>query len=542
MTARRNHVPMQSHRRCAAHWSAVAVILLSLGAAHAAPATVCPENNTGITLSPGFCASIFAENIGHARHLVVSPSGVVYVNTWSGTYYNADPIPAGGFLLALKDSQSKGKADVVKRFGESAAQGAAGGTGIALYQGAIYAEVNDRIMRYALATNEIVPSGKGEVVVSGLPITGDHPMHPFIIDAKGNLFVDLGTATNACEEKNRVPNSPGRQPCTEKETRGGTWRYDANRTDQGFSAAERYASGIRNGEGFAIDADGRLFVTQHGRDQLAEDWQQFYKGQLGSNLPAEEIVRLEQGHDYGWPECYFDGFQEKLVLAPEYGGDGGKKVGVCATRTPPVAFFPAHWAPNDLLIASNSALPAVYRNGAFVAFHGSWNRAGAAGGVQRGVSTDERWQGIRQIHHLRGRICRRCQRTGSGCFSTLGTRARPRRRHLYLGRLARKNLARDLSGWAECSARLGAGISGSGCVLLGSPSTRRCASRRRTRGRCLAADSARRNPSGSGARVPDLPRSGQERNVRWMPRFRRQRQPRRRRPHGEHVAVERWKS
>jgi glucose/arabinose dehydrogenase/mono/diheme cytochrome c family protein len=366
----------------AARWSAVAMLLISLGAAHAAAAsaTVCPETNTGIALSPGFCASLFADNIGHARHLVVSPSGVLYVNTWSGTYYNSDPIPPGGFLLALKDTQNTGNADVVRRFGESKAEGAAGGTGIAIYQGAIYAEVNDRIMRYALATSEIVPSGRGEVIVSGLPITGDHPMHPFIIDAKGNLFVDLGTATNACEEKNRVPNSPGRQPCTEKETRGGIWRYDASKTNQRFSAAERYASGIRNGEGFAIDADGRLFVTQHGRDQLAEDWRQFYKGQTGSDLPAEEIVRLEHDHDYGWPECYFDGFQRKLVLAPEYGGDGGKKIGVCATRTPPVAFFPAHWAPNDLLIASNPALPAVYRNGAFVAFHGSWNRAPAPQG------------------------------------------------------------------------------------------------------------------------------------------------------------------
>ena len=359
----------------AARWSVVALLLIGLGTAHAAPTTDCPA--AGLSLSPGFCASLFADNIGHARHLVVAPSGVVYVNTWSGVYYDADPIPPGGFLVALKDTQNTGKADVVKRFGESKAEGAAGGTGIAFYHGALYAEVNDRILRYELGANETIPSGKGAVVVWGLPITGDHPMHPFIIDAKGNLFVDLGSATNACEEKNRVPISPGRQPCTEKGTRGGTWRYDANKLNQKFSAAERYASGIRNGEGFAIDADGRLFVTQHGRDQLGEDWPQYFKGQSGPNLPAEEIVRLEQGHDYGWPECYFDGFQKKLVLAPEYGGDGGKKVGVCATRTAPVVFFPAHWAPNDLLIASNPALPSVYRDGAFVAFHGSWNRAPA---------------------------------------------------------------------------------------------------------------------------------------------------------------------
>src|SRR5882757_6280340 len=188
-----------------AHWLAVALILVGLGTAKAAPTTSCAGNGTGISLSPAFCASIFADNIGHARHLVVAPSGVVYVNTWSGNYYNSDPIPPGGFLVALKDTQNTGKADVVKRFGESKAEGSAGGTGIAIYQGAVYAEVNDRIMRYTLATNAIVPSGKGEIVVSGLPITGDHPMHPFIIDAKGNLFVDLGTATNACEQKNKLP-------------------------------------------------------------------------------------------------------------------------------------------------------------------------------------------------------------------------------------------------------------------------------------------------------------------------------------------------
>jgi glucose/arabinose dehydrogenase len=70
-------------------------------------------------------------------------------------------------------------------------------------------------------------------------------------------------------------------------------------------------------------------------------------------------------------ECYFDRFQNKLVLAPEYGGDGGAKVGVCAQKSPPVAAFPAHWAPNDLVIYSGTALPASYQGGAFIAFHGT---------------------------------------------------------------------------------------------------------------------------------------------------------------------------
>ena len=83
---------------------------------------------------------------------------------------------------------------------------------------------------------------------------------------------------------------------------------------------------------------------------------------------------VRQGGDYGWPECYFDRFQNKLVLAPEYGGDGGKAVGVCAEKLPPVAAFPAHWAPNDWR-STRPGLPAGYQGGAFIAFHGSWNRA-----------------------------------------------------------------------------------------------------------------------------------------------------------------------
>ena len=250
-------------------------------ASAAASGSACTGDSGGIVLSPGFCATVFADNIGHARHLVVAPNGVVYVNTWSGRYYKNDTPPAGGFLVALQDTKGTGKADVIKRFGDGTAQGSAGGTGIQLYKGAIYAEVNDRIVKYALDANAIVPKGKPEVIVSGMPLTGDHPMHPFIIDAQGNLFVDLGSATNACEVQNRMPKSPGNEPCTEKETRAGTWKYDANKTGQQFSPRERYATGIRNGEGFGIDADGRLFVTQHGRDQLSENWPDLYRPKDG---------------------------------------------------------------------------------------------------------------------------------------------------------------------------------------------------------------------------------------------------------------------
>ena len=326
---------------------------------------------------PGFCATVFADNLGHVRHMTVAPNGVLYVNTWSGRFYHFDTPPAGGFLVALKDSKGDGDADVIARFGAGVPQGSAGGTGIAYYDGAVYAEQNDKIIRYVLPANSdsIAPTGEPDIVVSGLPLTGAHNMHPFIIDAQGHIFVDLGSATNSCQIDDRMPGSPGHNPCPELQTRAGTWRYDANKTGQHFSAAERYITGLRNGEGFGIDSAGRLFATQHGRDQLAQNFSKLYTPEQSAEQPAEELVQLRQGADYGWPECYYDRFQKKLVLAPEYGGDGGKKIGVCAEKTAPVAAFPGHWAPNDLLIYTGKQFPAAYRDGAFIAFHGSWNRA-----------------------------------------------------------------------------------------------------------------------------------------------------------------------
>jgi glucose/arabinose dehydrogenase/cytochrome c5 len=335
----------------------------------------CANDDSGLKLPPGFCGTVFADGIGHARHLVVAPNGVVYVNTWSGPYYGNAAPPQGGFLVALQDRDGSGKADVVERFGETVETGGAGGTGIGIYQGFLYAEINDRIVRYSLGRGSVVPKGPPETVVSGLPLDGDHPMHPFAIDPEGALYVDVASASNACQLQNRAPGSPGAQPCTELETRGGVWLYDATKTGQRFSPAERYVTGIRNAGGLTIDAKGRVFVTQHGRDQLYTNWPHLYRPEEEATQPAEELMLLKKGGDYGWPECYYDAVQQKRVLAPEYGGDGGKKVGSCGDKLPPVAAFPAHWAPNAVAYYDKKQFPERYHGGVFIAFHGSWNRA-----------------------------------------------------------------------------------------------------------------------------------------------------------------------
>jgi glucose/arabinose dehydrogenase/cytochrome c553 len=356
----------------------------ALGLVLAALATACGQAQTpttkcstdsGLSLPPGFCATIFADNIGHARHLAVASDGTVYANTWSGQYFKNSPPPAGGMIVALKDNDGDGVADVVARLGPTPAQGATGGSGVALYKGFVYVESGDQIVRYRLAPGGLGLAGPVETIVSGMPMGGNHPMHPFVIDAKGQIFVDMGSATNACQAKDRQIGEPGLDPCTELETRAGVWRFDANKVGQTFAPANRYATGIRNGEGFAFDAAGRLFVTQHGRDGL-QSWTKYYDN-AAVELPAEVFFEVKQGGDYAWPNCYYDGAQQKNVLAPEYGGDGGKAVGVCASKGVPAAVFPAHWAPNDLAFYQGKMFPAAYKGGAFVAFHGSWNRAPA---------------------------------------------------------------------------------------------------------------------------------------------------------------------
>jgi glucose/arabinose dehydrogenase len=336
-------------------------------------AAACPADNGGITLPTGFCATVFADSVGHARHMAIAPNGIVYVNTWSGRYYGNAPPPRGGFLVALRDTTGDGVADVVARFGDSIRSGGIGGTGIALHRGALYAEANDKIVRYEIGGG-VTPTSAPTTIVSGLPLTGDHPAHPFVIDSSGALYVNSGSATNACGVRDRQPESPGHDPCTELRTRAGIWRYDANRTGQRFTPAERYATGIRNAVGITIAPNGRLYATQHGRDQLAESWAKLYTPEQGQNLPAEELVAVESGGAYGWPYCYYDDTKRQLVLAPEYGGNGSE-VGRCTSLRGPIATFPAHWAPNGVAFYNGDRFPERYRGGAFIAFHGSWNRA-----------------------------------------------------------------------------------------------------------------------------------------------------------------------
>jgi len=112
--------------------------------------------------------------------------------------------------------------------------------------------------------------------------------------------------------------------------------------------------------------DGRLFVTQHGRDQLSENWPDLYKLRTAGAARGSHAA-AKSGADYGWPECYFEGFQRKLVLAPSR-RRRGQTFGFCAQRSPPAAFFPA----TGLRMTSVCDQPQFRRPGAKVPSSLSW--------------------------------------------------------------------------------------------------------------------------------------------------------------------------
>ncbi|MEO7711659.1 MAG: PQQ-dependent sugar dehydrogenase [Gemmatimonadaceae bacterium] len=332
----------------------------------------CDADNGGLTLPPGFCAVVVADNLGAARHMAVTPNGDLFVaiNQRSPT----TPPPFG--ILALRDVNGDGKADVIQGFNAGK-----GGSGIEWGNGRLYFGENDRVLRYRLSSGSLMPSGAPAVVVAGLPDIGNHISKTLVLRDERTLFVNIGSATNSCQILDRVAQSPGIFPCPELPIRAGVWVFNPLGTNQTESDGQRFATGYRNM--VALDLFPRsheLFGVQHGRDNLFQNWPQFYTAAQGAALPAEEFVHITRGSNNGWPYCYFDAvFHHQKMLAPEYGGDGTKVRGGpgidCASYNQPLATFGAHWAPNGLHFYAGHQFPRHYRNGAFIAFHGGFNRA-----------------------------------------------------------------------------------------------------------------------------------------------------------------------
>ncbi len=317
------------------------------------------EQSGELILPKGFKANVAIDEVGSNRHIAVNTNGDIYVKL--------DRLKGGKGIVVLRDADKDGKYETLKSFGDYA------GTGIAIKNGYLYASSNTDVYRYRISNNEV--NETPERIVTGLVSRGTHASKSIALDNAGNIYVNIGAPSNACQVVDRSEGSPGQDPCPILEKAGGIWHFQTDKKDQSYSQGTRYATGLRNVVGLDWNIqDNNLYAMQHGRDQLNVVKPANYSDQENAELPAEEFFLIKKGGDYGWPYCYYDGNQKKKVLSPEYGGDGNKQ-DRCSGKEQPLFAFPAHWAPNAVLFYTGNMFPAKYRNGVFIAFHGSWNRA-----------------------------------------------------------------------------------------------------------------------------------------------------------------------
>ena len=319
---------------------------------------------TGIALPPGFSATVFYDGPGAVRHLAVRANGDVFAADRGANRRIDDD----GGLIAFRDADGDGVAETVER------RPAPVNTAVAVRDGHLYFGSSTAIYRIAL-DDGLMPQGDFEAVVDSFPEQDQHAAKTIAFDNAGGLYVNIGAPSNACQQQTRTPASPGLDPCPQLDRQSGVWRFDADRTSQTADEGERYVTGSRNAISMAWNTvSNALFLLTHGRDQLDTLWPEYFSAEENANIIAEEFHKVERGANLGWPYTFYDGTTSRRLMAPEYGGDGALEPSAGVYQEPIYA-FPAHWAPMSILFYEGEQFPEAYRGGAFISFHGSWNRA-----------------------------------------------------------------------------------------------------------------------------------------------------------------------
>ncbi len=316
-------------------------------------------DKAGLTLPDGFSASIVANNLGQVRHIAVTKEGDMYAKLAR--------TKNGKGILFLKNKN--GNLEEQNGFGDY------GGTAMRIHGGYLYASSNTDVYRYKLNDNGgVTDPSHPERIITGLLDRREHNSKSVILDNSGNIYVNIGAYSNSCQVQDRTPGSMGKPGCPILDSAGGIWQFKADKQNQTYGDGQRYATGLRNVVGLDWNQqDNALFVMQHGRDQLHDLFPQYYSTKESAVLPAECMYEIHEGDNAGWPYIYYDQIKKKEILAPEYGGNGKKTAE--KKYLEPVIAFPGHLAPDDLLFYTGNQFPEKYKNGAFIAFHGSWNRS-----------------------------------------------------------------------------------------------------------------------------------------------------------------------
>ncbi|WP_211229723.1 c-type cytochrome [Olivibacter sitiensis] len=306
------------------------------------------------------------------RHLAINDNGDIYAKLRVST-------PDGKANVALRDIDGDGKIDSIIYWGEY--ESGQYGTDMRIHNGYLYYSSELLVLRSKLIPGTLIPEDKIDTIVIDDGPPHEHITKPLAFDGKGNMFVGWGAGSNGCQVYNRVANSPGMGKADDPDDgcpllvdHGGIWMFDENKLNQHQEDGVKYATGLRSIVALAWDnASNSLYTAVHGKDDLVLLWPDYYNYWQSAVLPSEEFFKVPQGFDGGWPYYYYDQLEGKKKLNPEYGGDG-KKEGNGGKLSPPLVGFPGHFAPNDLLFYKGDQFPARYKDGAFIAFHGSTNR------------------------------------------------------------------------------------------------------------------------------------------------------------------------
>jgi glucose/arabinose dehydrogenase len=312
------------------------------------PAT--DERVSQLSLPRGFRIEKFAEGLGRPRIMAMGEDGTLYVTR-----------PRSGDVLALRDENGDGRAD-----GENAVvRNLRGVHGITLHDGKMYLATVSEVYVAEMRDGQV---GEPKRIIEGMPPGGNHPNRTLGFGPEdGQLYITVGSTCNACMEKNEESATILR----------------ANPAD--WSRAI-FAKGLRNTIGFGWHPQTKvMWGMDHGTD-----W-------LGHDFPLEELNRIEEGKNYGWPFVSNDRLVE-LAAYPE-GFDGEAFL---AQVVKPVLGYTAHSSPIQMVFYTGSQFPEEYRNDAFVAMHGSWNRQPASGYEVVRIDFNEQGDPVRFEPFLKG--------------------------------------------------------------------------------------------------------------------------------------------
>lgn len=277
------------------------------------------------TVPPGFHLNIFASNFKRPRWLTVAPNGDIFL---------ADT--GAGEIVVLRDPQHSGGAQEREVF----VGGMRRPFGIAFREDHVYVGNMNELIRFRYDPKTSKRLGEKEHLLD-LP-SGGHDTRALAFSADGkHLFVAVGSGSNI-----DTGEDPRRAAVTICEPDG--------------KNARLYATGLRNPVGLALDpVTGEVWTTVNERDELGDD------------LPPDYFTSLKDGGFYGWPYSYIGSNVDPRVKP--------QKPELVARAIIPDVLLGAHVAPLQFAFYTGKQFPESYRGGAFVAEHGSWNRAARSG-------------------------------------------------------------------------------------------------------------------------------------------------------------------